>query len=135
MDLRNSGDTAGQPSRVVGYAAFQDARFDPLSRDEYDEIDLEVSLLSPLERIPFESQAQLLMRLRPGVDGVVLEYGPRKGVFLPQVWDQVPDPKTFLAHLKQKAGFRPDFWDDGIRFSRFTVIQWREAKAAGHLHE
>lgn len=115
-------------------AAFQDFRFDPLSRGEYDQTDLEVSLLSPLERIPFESQAQLLTRLRPGVDGVVLEYGPQKGVFLPQVWDQVSDPKTFLAHLKQKAGLRPDFWDDGIQFTRFTVTKWREEKTVGPVH-
>lgn len=110
-------------------AAFHDARFEPLSRSEFDQIDLEVSLLSPLEPIPVESQAQLLTRLRPGVDGVVLEYGRWRGVFLPQVWDQLPDPETFLAHLKQKAGLRPDFWADGIRFARFTVTKWREAKA------
>lgn len=115
-------------------AAFQDARFDPLSRSEYDQIDLEVSLLSPLARIPFDSQAQLLTRLRPGVDGVVLEFGAWKAVFLPQVWDQVPDPKTFLAHLKQKAGLRPDFWDDGLQFARFTVTKWQEEKTVGPVH-
>jgi len=110
-------------------AAFHDSRFKPLSRGEFDRIDLEVSLLSPLEPIHVESQAELLTRLHPGVDGVLVEYGARRGVFLPQVWDQLPDPKTFLAHLNQKAGLRPDFWADGIRFARFTVIKWQEEKA------
>lgn len=115
-------------------AAFQDSRFPPLSREEFLQTEIEVSLLSPLETVPFESQAQLLSQLRPGVDGLVLEWGHRRGTFLPQVWEQLPDPKAFLAHLKQKAGLHPDFWDDGIQVARFTVTKWREARAVGHAH-
>ncbi len=107
-------------------AAFRDPRFAPLSRREYLGIEVEVSLLSPLQELSFESQEQLLRLLRPGVDGVVLEYGWQRGTFLPQVWEQLPDPKTFLAHLKQKAGLPLDFWSAGIRISRYTVAKWRE---------
>lgn len=107
-------------------AAFHDPRFAPLSRREYPGIEIEVSLLSPMEKISFESQKHLLTLLRPGVDGVVLEYGWQRGTFLPQVWEQLPDPKTFLAHLKQKAGLPADFWGGGIQISRYTVEKWRE---------
>jgi hypothetical protein len=107
-------------------AAFQDPRFAPLSRSEYPGIEIEVSLLSTMEKLAFESQGQLLKLLRPGIDGLVLEYGWQRGTFLPQVWEQLPDPKTFLAQLKQKAGLRADFWSDGIQISRYTVEKWRE---------
>ena len=107
-------------------AAFHDPRFAPLTRREYPGIEIEVSLLSSLEKLAFESHKQLLTLLRPGLDGVVLEYGWQRGTFLPQVWEQLPDPKTFLAHLKQKAGLPAEFWGDGIQISRYTVAKWRE---------
>lgn len=107
-------------------AAFHDPRFAPLSRSEYPGIEIEVSLLSPTEKLAFESQEQLLRLLRPGLDGVVLEYGWQRSTFLPQVWEQLPDPKTFLAHLKQKAGLPADFWSDEIQISLYTVEKWRE---------
>jgi AmmeMemoRadiSam system protein A len=107
-------------------AAFRDPRFAPLSTGEYADVGIEVSELSALEPIAFESEAQLLTLLRPGMDGIVLEYGSRRGTFLPQVWEQLPEPHAFLAHLKQKAGLRADFWADGIRLSRYTVTKWRE---------
>ena len=107
-------------------SAFHDPRFPPLSRGEYPGIEIEVSLLSPMEKLAFESQMHLLTLLRPGMDGVVLEYGWQRGTFLPQVWEQLPDPKTFLAHLKQKAGLSADFWSDEIRISLYTVKKWRE---------
>ncbi len=107
-------------------AAFHDSRFAPLSRHEYPDIEIEVSLLSTMESLAFENQKHLLTLLRPGVDGVVLEYGWQRGTFLPQVWEQLPDPKTFLVHLKQKAGLSADFWSDEIQISRYTVAKWRE---------
>ncbi len=111
-------------------AAFHDPRFAPLPRSEYLHIELEVSLLSPLERLAFESQEELLRLLRPGVDGVVLEYGWQRGTFLPQVWEQLPDPKDFLAQLKQKAGLASDFWSDEVQISLYTVEKWREHQFA-----
>jgi AmmeMemoRadiSam system protein A len=107
-------------------AAFRDPRFPPLSAREYRAIEVEVSLLSPMQPFAVESETQALTLLRPGVDGVLLEYGRRRGTFLPQVWEQLPEPHAFLAHLKQKAGLPADFWADEVRLSRYTVTKWRE---------
>jgi hypothetical protein len=107
-------------------AAFRDPRFPPLSVREYRTVKMEVSLLSPMHPIEFESEAQVLTLLRPGVDGVLLEYGRQRGTFLPQVWEQLAEPRAFLGHLKQKAGLPADFWAEEIQLSRYTVAKWRE---------
>lgn len=109
-------------------AAFSDPRFPPVSMREYHEIEVEVSLLSPMQPVTVESEIQALTLLRPGIDGVLLEYGRRRGTFLPQVWEQLPEPRAFLAHLKQKAGLPADFWAEEVRLSRYTVTKWREAE-------
>ena len=111
-------------------AAFSDPRFAPLSVKEYREIEVEVSLLSPMQPVEFENETHLLSLLRPGVDGVLLEYGWRRGTFLPQVWEQLPEPRMFLAHLKQKAGLSADFWAEDVRLSRYAVTKWRESEFA-----
>ena len=111
-------------------AAFSDPRFAPLSAREYRALEVGVSLLSPMQPFAVESETQALTLLRPGVDGVLLEFGRQRGTFLPQVWDQLPEPRVFLAHLKQKAGLPADFWADEIRLSRYTVTKWREAEFA-----
>jgi len=109
-------------------AAFRDPRFPPVAAHEYADIDVEVSLLSALEPIDVKSETELLSVLRPGVDGVLLEYSSRRGTFLPQVWEQLPEPRAFLRHLKQKAGLHADFWAEEIRLSRYTVTKWRETE-------
>jgi len=110
-------------------AAFRDPRFMPLSRAEFDDIRVEVSLLSPAEPLAVEDEAAALAVLRPNVDGVVFEYGHYRSTFLPQVWEQLPDPAEFLAHLKRKAGLPVDFWAEQVRLSRYTVDKWKEAIA------
>ncbi|MBI1282934.1 MAG: AmmeMemoRadiSam system protein B [Thiobacillus sp.] len=110
-------------------AAFRDPRFMPLSRDEFEDIRVEVSLLSPAEPLLVASEADALARLRPSVDGVVLEYGHYRSTFLPQVWEQLPNPAEFLAHLKRKAGLSMDFWAEQVRLSRYTVSKWKEGAA------
>jgi AmmeMemoRadiSam system protein A len=107
-------------------AAFRDPRFLPLTQEEFADTQVEVSLLSPRTPIVFEDEADALRQLQPGIDGVVLEYGMRRGTFLPQVWDQLPRPQDFLAHLKTKAGLPADFWDKGITLSRYSVTKWKE---------
>lgn len=109
-------------------AAFRDPRFAPVTHEEMTELNVEVSLLSPIEPVDNESESGLLALLRPGVDGVLLEYGRQRGTFLPQVWEQLPEPKTFLAHLKRKAGLPADFWAREIKVSRYTVTKWRESE-------
>jgi AmmeMemoRadiSam system protein B/AmmeMemoRadiSam system protein A len=110
-------------------AAFRDPRFMPLTREEFDDIRVEVSVLSPSEAMAVASEAHALAALRPGIDGVVFEYGHYRSTFLPQVWEQLPEPAEFLAHLKRKAGLSMDFWSDSVRLSRYTVSKWKESVA------
>ena len=110
-------------------AAFRDPRFMPLTRAEFDDIRVEVSLLSPSEALTVTDEATALAALRPNIDGVVFEYGYHRSTFLPQVWEQLPEPADFMAHLKRKAGLPMDFWADEVRLSRYTVSKWKEGIA------
>jgi len=111
-------------------AAFEDTRFKPLTLDEFERTDIEVSLLSTPKRLLFEHHAELIARLRPGVDGIILEQGEegKRATFLPQVWGGLPDPEQFIAHLKRKAGIAPDTDLRSCRVKRYTVLKWREAE-------
>ena len=62
----------------------------------------------------------------PGRDGLVLSEGDRRGVFLPMVWDSLPEPRDFLAALKQKAGLPRDHWSDTLRIERFCAESFGE---------
>jgi len=110
-------------------AAFRDPRFMPITRVEFDEIRVEVSVLSPSEVLVVVSEEHALATLRPNVDGVVFEYRHYRSTFLPQVWEQLPDPAEFMAHLKRKAGLPMDFWAEEVRLSRYTVSKWKESSA------
>lgn len=94
-------------------AAFHDPRFSPLKADELDAVDIEVSILTPPSPLIYAGADDLIRRLRPNVDGVVIRQGTRSATFLPQVWDQLPQPETFLRHLCQKAGLGADAWQSG----------------------
>jgi AmmeMemoRadiSam system protein A len=107
-------------------AAFRDPRFSPLQPAEFDFTEVEVSLLSPTQAMQFNDERDALTQLRPGVDGVLLEYQNYRGTFLPQVWEQLQTPEAFMTHLKRKAGLPGDFWADEIRLSRYTVQKWKE---------
>ncbi|HYC48760.1 MAG TPA: AmmeMemoRadiSam system protein A [Burkholderiales bacterium] len=110
-------------------AAFRDPRFPPLSAAELHVTTVEISLLSALSPLAVTSEADALAQLRPGTDGLVFEYGHHRSTYLPQVWDDLPDPLEFLATLKQKAGLPPDFWDREVKLSRYTVSKWCERPA------
>jgi AmmeMemoRadiSam system protein A len=108
-------------------AAFRDNRFPPLAREELPEVSFEVSLLSPPRLLPATAkESEMLARLRPGIDGVVLDLHGQRATFLPQVWEQIPEPRDFLAQLKRKAGLRPDFWSRDLRLSVYSVEKWKE---------
>lgn len=109
-------------------AAMHDPRFPPLGAQELSQTRIEISLLSASEPIMFRDEQHALSLLRPGVDGIVLEYGYSRGTFLPQVWDSLPRPMDFLAHLKRKAGLPASFWHEDIRLSRYTVTKWKETE-------
>jgi AmmeMemoRadiSam system protein B/AmmeMemoRadiSam system protein A len=110
-------------------AAFEDSRFEPLTLEEFARTEVEVSLLSTPKTLAFEDHADLLRKLRPGVDGVILEEPGegRRGTFLPQVWDDLSDPEQFIAHLKRKAGIAQGTDTRRCRVKRYGVLKWREA--------
>ncbi len=109
-------------------AAFSDPRFPPLTAKELAQVEVEVSVLEKpqplLGKASGFSQAEVLEALRPGVDGVILQYGPARGTFLPQVWKSLPDPEQFLTQLKMKAGLPPDFWSKDIQIFTYTVTEY-----------
>lgn len=107
-------------------AAFRDPRFPPLGFKEWSDTRVEVSLLSPPEPFVVASEAAAITALRPGIDGLVFDYGGRRATFLPQVWESLPAATDFLARLKEKAGYPADFWHPDIRLSRYGVRKWRE---------
>jgi AmmeMemoRadiSam system protein A len=109
-------------------AALQDPRFPPVPDVELASVRIEVSLLSAMSALEFASETEARTLLRPGVDGVVLEYGRARGTFLPQVWEALPQPRDFLDQLKRKAGLAPDFWHEELRLSCYTVTKWRETE-------
>jgi AmmeMemoRadiSam system protein B/AmmeMemoRadiSam system protein A len=107
-------------------AAFADPRFRKLEIGEFGAIRVEVSLLAAAQPLHFKDQADLIAQLRPGVDGLILECGVHRSTFLPQVWESLPAPSVFLAHLKAKAGLPHDFWSPNLRVSRYAVEKWAE---------
>jgi len=115
-------------------AAFEDPRFPPLRTSELANIRIEVSLLSALEPMAALSEVEALRQIRPHVDGLLLESGRRRGIFLPQVWDSAPKAQDFLGLLKLKAGLPADFWSDEIRLYRFQVVKCSEPEIRGTVH-
>lgn len=107
-------------------AAMRDPRFPPLTAAELSVTEIEISVLSPTQAMRFDSEVHALSQLRPGIDGVVLEFDRYRSTFLPQVWEQLPTASEFMAHLKHKAGLPVDFWAEGVRLSRYTVSKWKE---------
>jgi hypothetical protein len=75
----------------------------------------------------FRDEADALAQLRPNMDGVIFTAGSRRATFLPQVWEQLPEPADFMARLKQKAGLPANYWGPDIRLERYTVRKWKEA--------
>ncbi|MDO9142250.1 MAG: AmmeMemoRadiSam system protein A [Methylobacter sp.] len=102
-------------------AAFNDPRFLPLNADEFADLTIHLSILTRAEPVAFSSEQDLVAQLQPGVDGLILEEGRRRGTFLPSVWESLPEPQEFLRHLKQKAGLPPDYWSDNIRIYRYRA--------------
>ncbi len=91
-------------------AALQDPRFPPISEAELSRIQIEVSYLTQPQELQYSDSEDLLAKLRPHVDGVILKHGLRRATFLPQVWEKIPDPQEFLSQLCYKMGERPNLW-------------------------
>lgn len=107
-------------------AALRDPRFKPLTAAELPRTRIEVSLLTPAESMSFRDEADALAQLRPGIDGIIFSAGRRRATFLPQVWEQLPEPGEFMAHLKQKAGLPAAYWGSDVELQRYAVRKWKE---------
>lgn len=106
-------------------AAFRDPRFAPLTADELDGLDLSVSVLGAPVALPAASEAELLAALEPGVDGLIVEDGYHRATFLPAVWESLPEPRDFLAHLWRKAGLPRGHWSPTLTCRRYRVASFR----------
>lgn len=110
-------------------AAFEDSRFPPLTLEEYAAVNVEVSVLTELEAMHAYTENIAISKLRPGIDGVVFKFGMYRSTFLPQVWDQLPDPVEFLGRLKEKAGLSAEFWHPEVLLFKYQVKRYREKGA------
>lgn len=106
-------------------AAYRDSRFAPVTEAERPRLQVEVSVLSPRVALEAPSEDAALALLRPGVDGIYLEFGEMRATFLPQVWENLEDPVDFLCELRRKAGLPTRFWHERIRLSRYTVEKFK----------
>ena len=105
-------------------AAFHDPRFPALSEDEFEQLEFEISVLGKPQRMSFESEEDLLQQIQENVDGLILESDYHRGTFLPSVWEQLPDKKEFLNHLKMKAGLPVEWWDNAVKISRYETFSF-----------
>lgn len=108
-------------------AGFSDPRFAPVTLPETERIAIKIAVLSPSAPMDIESEADLLDRLVPGRDGLVLRDAGRRGVFLPMVWESLPEPGDFLSALKRKAGLPQDHWSETLQVERFCAESFAEA--------
>jgi len=114
-------------------AAFHDHRFNPLTAGELPALHVEISVLTEPQPLPYESTSHLLQLLRPGIDGVILT-GPGRAsaTFLPQVWQQLPEPEQFLGHLCRKAGLAEEAWRSGrLQIFTYQVQSFEESRSSG----
>ena len=102
-------------------AAFRDPRFTPLAGSELDGLDIHISILSPPEPLPCKDEEDLLKKVRPNIDGLIIADGWNRATFLPSVWEHLPDPRDFVAELKMKAGLTPEHWSTTMKVDRYTT--------------
>ncbi|MFH1122433.1 MAG: AmmeMemoRadiSam system protein A [Pseudomonadota bacterium] len=108
-------------------AAFRDPRFRPLSKEEFERTKIEISILTEPKTLEYADGDDLLGKLRPGIDGLIIKKGFRQATFLPQVWDQLPDKRAFLGHLCLKAGLDEDAWNkEKLEVSTYQVQAFDE---------
>ena len=105
-------------------AASADPRFSPVEEAELDEIRIKVSVLSPPVPMPGRSEADLVSRLRPGVDGLILQDGDKRATYLPSVWKGIPEPERFVRELIRKAGWDAGHWSGTMQAWRYTTEEF-----------
>lgn len=114
---------------VVGNAwcaAFKDPRFNPVTPQEFKKLSFEISILSEPQTLEFDSEDELIQQIQPGIDGLIISEGGYSALFLPAVWEKLPDLDTFLSHLKMKAGLSATYWSDSVEVRRFTTFEFSD---------
>ena len=101
-------------------SAFNDPRFAPLTEEEFERAEISVSILSAIERINFKDERDLLSKIYP--HGVIIADRDKRAVYLPVVWEQLPDREVFLNSLKEKAGLRADYFSRSLEAYKFDAI-------------
>ena len=107
-------------------AALEDSRFSAITEDELPYLTYSISLLSGFEEIKYSNEADLLNQIQNNIDGIVIRDGDRQGVFLPSVWEQLPDKEEFFKQLKVKAGMNPEYWNNRIKVYRFRTVEVKD---------
>lgn len=126
-NLTSSDSLVSGVRRNTINAAFHDPRFSPLSASELDQITIEISILSNPRPLSYQDAADLLKKLRPNIDGVIIRKQFASATFLPQVWEQLPEPQDFLKHLCMKAGLPADAWQHSrLEVSTYQVQYFEE---------
>jgi AmmeMemoRadiSam system protein A len=106
-------------------AALSDPRFPAVTSEELSRVRIEISVLTAPQELPYSSPEDLLDKLVPGVDGIILQKGFHQSTFLPQVWDELSDKVSFLQHLSVKGGMAPDGWKTAT-VKRYRALHFQE---------
>jgi AmmeMemoRadiSam system protein A len=109
-------------------AGFHDPRFSKLVQNEIPELALSISVLSPASEMSFTDEQDLLNQLRPGADGLIIQDGRHRSLFLPSVWEQLPKPENFLSRLKLKAGMAANHWSETFAAQRFIAGEAKQSQ-------
>ncbi len=119
--LDAAGPLVQEVARLAYAAAKRDPRFSPVTEDELPAITIKLSVLSAPEAMVVASEAQLLLALRPGIDGVIFSDAGRSATFLPDVWQSFPSPQAFIDQLRTKAGLPARHWSEQVKVQRYTT--------------
>jgi AmmeMemoRadiSam system protein A len=125
-DLTGRAPLAQDIASTAFNAAFHDPRFRPLLDAELEHTQIEISVLSVPEALHAENPGELLRQLRPRVHGLIVSDQGHRGTLLPKVWQQLPDPREFVAQVMLKAGLRPDHWSGTLRFFTYESLSFAE---------
>ena len=130
-NLEPAGPLLGTLAQNGRHAAFNDHRFSPLSVEEFERVEIDISILSEPVQLDYTDGDELLTKLRPGIDGVIVEKGKARATFLPQVWQQLPEPTQFMEHLCRKAGLSPSAWrESDMKIYLYQVQSFKEERHA-----
>ena len=105
-------------------AAFADPRFPPVEEDDLERLRIKISVLSPPVSMQVKSETDLVSRLRPGIDGLIIEDGEKRATFLPSVWKGIPEPGRFVRELAKKAGWPAGHWPESVLAWRYTTEEF-----------